>query len=112
MANMEAVTVARIFVNEFVSRYGTPEFLHTDQGKNFESNLMKEVCQILRIVKTCTTPFHPQSDGLIERFNCTLLQMLSTVVIDHHEDCMGPPTSSGYVGLQKQCSRNNQSHAF
>ena len=41
--NMEAETVANIFVNEFVARHGPPEFLHTDQGKNFESNLMKEV---------------------------------------------------------------------
>ncbi len=86
MENMEAVTVARIFVNEFVSRYGAPEFLHTDQGRNFESNLMKEVCQVLGIMKTRTTPFHPQSDGLVERFNRTLLQMLSTAVIDHEED--------------------------
>lgn len=47
---------------------------------------MKEVCEILNVTKTRTTPFHSQSDGLIERFNCTLLQMLSTAVIDHEED--------------------------
>ena len=63
--------------NEFIIRYGVPEILHTDQGGNFESILIKELCQILGITKTRTTPYHPQSDGMIERFNRTLLNMLS-----------------------------------
>ena len=57
--NMEASTVARVFVNEFVARLGAPEILHTDQGRNFESALMKEVCQLLGVTKTRTTPYHP-----------------------------------------------------
>ena len=57
MANMEAVTVARIFVNEFVLHYGASDFLHTDQGRNFESNLMKEVCEILNVTKLAPPPF-------------------------------------------------------
>ena len=82
MPNMEAITVARILVNEFICRFGIPEQLHTDQGKNFESTLIKEICKILGITKTRTTPYHPQSDGMIERFNRTVLNMLSIVVSD------------------------------
>ena len=82
MPNMEAITVARILVNEFICRFGIPEQLHTDQGRNFESTLIKEICKILGITKTRTTPYHPQSDGMIERFNRTVLNMLSTVVSD------------------------------
>ena len=78
--NMEASTVARIFINEFVARLGAPETLHTDQGRNFESALMKEVCQLLEVTKTRTTPCHPQSDRMVERFNRTLLSMLSTAI--------------------------------
>ena len=79
MSNMEAQTVARLFVNHFVTRFGSPEYLHTDQGRNFESTLVKEVCKILGIEKTRTTPYHPQSNGMVERFNRTLLNMLSTI---------------------------------
>ena len=80
MPNMEAVTVARIFVNEFICCFGIPEQLHTDQGRNFESTIVKEMCKMLGIIKTGTTPYHPKSDGMIERFNRTVLNMLSKVV--------------------------------
>ena len=53
--------------------------MHTDQGRNFESELIKEICTILGIQKTRTTPYHPQSNGFVERFNRTLLNMLSTI---------------------------------
>ena len=43
---------------------------------------LQEICKILGITKTRTTPYHPQSDGMIERFNRTILNMLSTVVSD------------------------------
>ena len=52
MPNMEAITVARFFVNEFICRFGAPEQLHTDQGRNFESALLKEICKLLGITKT------------------------------------------------------------
>ena len=71
MPNMEATTVARLFVDQFVCRSGTPEFLH------IESAIIKESCKLLGITKTRTSPYHPQSDGLVEQFNRTLLNMLS-----------------------------------
>ena len=80
MRNMEATTVANILVHEFISRFGVPKYLHTDQGRNFEAGLIKEICSLLDIKKTRTSPYHPQSDGMIERFNRTLLNMLSTSV--------------------------------
>eukprot|EP00731_Ephydatia_muelleri_P029947 Em0021g470a len=86
MSDMEAGTVAKLFVNEFVVRYGAPACLHTDQGRNFESNLVKEICRLLEILKTRTTPYHPQSDGMIERFNRTLLSMLKRATIDAERD--------------------------
>ena len=72
--NMEAKTIANVFVSHFVNRFGAPDVLHTDQGRNFESALFKEVCLLLGVQKTRTTPYHPQSDGLVER---TLLDLLS-----------------------------------
>ena len=80
LKNMEASSVALVFVNDFVCQFGVLESLHTDLGKNFESALKKEICQLFGVRKTRTTPYHPQSDGLVERFNKTVLEMLSMAV--------------------------------
>ena len=81
--NQEAQTVATRLVDEVFLRYSVPEQLHSDQGRQFESELLTEVCKILSIRKTRTTPYHPQCDGLVERFNRTLLDMLATCSKDH-----------------------------
>jgi len=60
----------------FFSRFGLPRELHSDQGSNFESKLVTELCSIAGINKTRTTPFHPRSDGQTERANRPILQML------------------------------------
>ena len=80
--NQEAKTVARKLTDEFFFRFGPPEQLHSDQGRSFESDVVAEMCRLLGVVKTRTTPYHPQSDGLVERLNRTLLQMLATAVED------------------------------
>jgi transposase InsO family protein len=69
LPNQEAVTVADVLVKEFVCRFGVPLFIHSDQGRNFESAVFGEMCRLLGINKTRTTPLHPQSDGMVERFN-------------------------------------------
>ena len=84
--NQEAVTVADVLVKEFVCRYGVPLFIHSDQGRNFESAVFGEMCRLLGISKTRTTPLHPQSDGMVERFNQTIENQLSKYVEDHQHD--------------------------
>ena len=80
MPNQEAETVANVVVREFISRFGVPRQLHSDQGRNFESKLFQEMCRIMEIDKTRTTPLRPQSDGMVKRFNRTLEAMLSKFV--------------------------------
>ena len=82
LPNQEATTVAGKLVDEFFLRYSPPERLHSDQGRNFESAVVAEACRLLGVEKSRTTPYHPQSDGLVERFNRTLLDMLATAVGD------------------------------
>ena len=86
MPNQEAETVANTVVLEFVSRFGEPRQLHTDQGRNFESKLFLEMCRFLEIDKTRITPFRPQSDGMVEHFNRTLEVMLSKFVDKNQKD--------------------------
>ena len=76
--NQEARTVAEKVTNEFFFRFSPPEQLHSDQGRQFESQLVAEICKLLGINKTRTTSYHPQSDGLVERFHRTLLSMLAS----------------------------------
>ncbi|KAL5474064.1 hypothetical protein EMCRGX_G028638, partial [Ephydatia muelleri] len=80
------ITVAKCLVNEFICRFGVPEQLHSDQGRNFESKVIKNICDLLQIRKTRTSPYHSQSDGLVERFNRTLLNLLSIAVVDAERD--------------------------
>ena len=80
--NQEATTVATKLVDEFFFTFSPPTRLHSDQGRNFESKIITKVCALLGIEKSRTTPYHPQSDGLVERFNRTLLDMLASAVRD------------------------------
>lgn len=86
IADHTAQTVADTLVTEFICRYGVPYCIHTDQGREFESNLFKALCKLLDIDKTRTTPYHPQSDGMIERFNRTLQQMLAMFANSNRND--------------------------
>jgi len=58
----------------------------TDQGKNYTAQLIKEICEICSTRKLQTTAYHPQTDGLVERFNHTLTNMLSNYVNTLHTD--------------------------
>ena len=75
----KATTVARVLWEKFIVNYGIPERLHSDQGRCFESSVIQELCSLLGVKKTRTTPYHPQGNGMTERFNRTLLSMLGTL---------------------------------
>lgn len=83
--NQKASTVAKILVEEIFHRFGCPERLHSDQGRNFEGKLVQELCKYYHIAKSRTTPYHPQGNGICERFNRTLHGMLVTLGREQRE---------------------------
>ena len=87
--NQEATTVAGQLVDEFFFRFSPPEHLHLDQGQQFKSPVTAKVCKLLGVTKSHTTLYHPQCDGLVERFNRTLLAMLAMAVQDHPTEWEG-----------------------
>ena len=76
--NQKARTVAKCLWENFIIHYGFPEKLHSDQGPDFESKTIKELCDLAGIRKARTTPYHPRRNP-VERFNRTLLNMLGTL---------------------------------
>ncbi|XP_068111017.1 uncharacterized protein [Hyperolius riggenbachi] len=74
-----AVTAAKHLWNDFIQTYGCPQRIHSDQGPCFESRLMQELCQLYNIKKSHTTPYHPQGNGVCERFNRTLIQKIRSL---------------------------------
>lgn len=84
--NQEATTVADKLVQEVFCRFGVPLEIHSDQGRNFESQVFQETCRLMGTHKTRTTSYHPQSDGMVERFNQTLERYLAKVVESRQRD--------------------------
>ncbi|MCG7875356.1 MAG: RNase H-like domain-containing protein, partial [Candidatus Thiodiazotropha endolucinida] len=77
--NQTAHTTARVLFENFFLHYGFPSKLHSDMGANFESKVIRKLCEIAGIKKSRTTPYHPMGNGMTERFNKTLLNMLGTL---------------------------------
>ena len=86
LPNEEASTCMTALYNNFFARFGLPTQLHSDQGRNFESKLVAELTKLAGIRRTRTTPFHPRSDGQVERMNRTILTMLRTTAHDCPQD--------------------------
>ena len=84
--DQKARTVAEVLVSKVFTRFGPPEIIHSDQGSNFESNLMKEICSLMGIHKSRTSAYHPQCDGLVERQNRTLQDILASYVSKYKDD--------------------------
>lgn len=77
--DQKAATVAKVLWEKYFVHYGLPRRMHSDQGRDFESQLIHELLDMLGVEKSRTTPYHPQGDPQPERFNRTLLDMLGTL---------------------------------
>ena len=82
LPSTEASRIAKELVTLF-SRVGIPEEILTDQGTNFMSTLLEEIYRLLHISRIRTSPYHPQTDGLVERFNGTLKAMMRKFTAKH-----------------------------
>ena len=74
-----APVVTNTLWEKFFVHYGFPEKILSDQGRNFESNLIAELCKLVQIKKLRTTPYRPEGNGSCERFNRTLISMIGTL---------------------------------
>ncbi|XP_070207867.1 uncharacterized protein [Littorina saxatilis] len=79
----EAVAEALV---EIFSRVGLPDEILSDRGTQFSSDLMREVCRLLSVAQLHSTPYHPQTNGLVERFNGTLKSLLRRLMAEKPSD--------------------------
>jgi transposase InsO family protein len=80
LRRIDTETIARKLIHHWITIFGVPLRIHTDRGTNFESELFQCMCFLLGIKKTRTSPYYPQSDGLVERVFRTVKPMISAVV--------------------------------
>ena len=66
--------------------FGMPSVIYSDQGREFENKVMQELCLLCGAHKTRTSPYHPESDGLVQRFNRTLWMMLAMLAGENKDD--------------------------
>ena len=70
-------TFARLFVDNIICRHGIPEELLSDRGANFLSDLILSICETFGVKKINTSGYHPRTDGLVEKFNSTLINLIA-----------------------------------
>lgn len=86
LPSTEASRIAQLIVDEILSRHGAPRTLLSDRGPNLLASIVREICKLMNTRRSHTTAYHPQTDGLVERFNGTLAEGLSMYVSSHQKD--------------------------
>ena len=84
-----AQTMAKVLWDNFIIHYRLPEKILLDQGRNFESELITDLWKLTGTTKLGTSLYHTQMNGQYNRFNSTLINMLSMLPLEHKSDWKG-----------------------
>jgi transposase InsO family protein len=82
----DASTVAKVFVEQIILKFGIPQTLLTDQGSNFLSELFANTCKLLRVKRIKTSSYHPETNGALERTHRVLVEYLRCFILENQTD--------------------------
>ena len=99
-----AQTMTKALWDNFIVYYGVLEKILSDQGRNFESELIGDLCKLMGMKKLRTSLYHPQTNGQCDRFNSTLINMLGKLPLECKSDSKG---SIGALGHAYNCIQNS-----
>jgi len=86
LAGITATDVSSAFCRDWISVYGPPDTVLTDNGPQFASLFFQGVCNLMGIRNLYTSTYHPQANGQVERFNKTLVDMFMHYIEDHQDN--------------------------
>ena len=86
LPNCTAETTVQALFNEFFCKYGIPSNILSDQGPHFHNQLMENLQKLIDYNHIYSTPYHPQTNGVVERFNCTLVPQISKLQDTQHNN--------------------------
>ena len=99
MPDKTAKSVAALFTQRWCEQFGEPMQIHSDQGQEFEAHVLKQIADALDIEKTRTVAFHPAADGMVERYNQTIVDCISKLVENTKDwDLVVAKCASAYNG--------------
>jgi hypothetical protein len=81
IGDIEWKTIARAFLDTWILRYGVPQRITTDRGWQFESTLFRELTALIGAKHLRATAYHPQANGMVERFHRQLKSFLKIVTL-------------------------------
>ena len=77
LPNCTAETTAQTLFNEYFCKYGIPGTITSDQGSHFQNQLMQNIEKLIGYNHIYSTSYHPQTNGIVERFNSTFIPQIS-----------------------------------
>ena len=86
LRDQKAVSVVNALTTHFFATHGIPEKMLSDQGPSFRANETAELFRLLHVRKIWTSPYHPQIDGMVERWNRMMCKMLGTLINKRQTD--------------------------
>ena len=86
LSNIRAKTVAEFIYNDIICRHGVPQEILSDRGTSFVNKVINELCEKYQTKHRLTSPYRPQTNGMVERFNRTLRECIAKLVQDNQKE--------------------------
>ena len=102
----DAASVAEFIYNDIICRHGCPEIILSDRGTHFRNELVDKLLQKLQVKHHLSTPYHPKTNGLVERFNKTLCESLAKTLLELTEWDLFIPSVLFAYRTTKQATTN------